>query len=397
MSERVYAAIAQAIARHCPEAEHASRIIHAAAELAFEEHQSSAFLIRRLEEAGFDLQTPLAGMPTAFKAEYGAGTPRIAVLLEYDALPELGHGCGHNLIAAGGLLASLAIREVMEVQGVTGSLVVIGTPAEEGGGGKILELEAGVFDDIDTAMMFHPSDRTILDRRMYACLHYGFRFHGIAAHAAKNPDQGRSALAAAIQFFTAIDSLRQYAGDNARLHGIIANGGTAPNVIPELSEVKFVVRDTTLERAEALAERVKVCANGAAISTGTKVEISQSSLPYAHLQSNQVMVNRLRTHLQALAWEIEEARPDDKTGSTDAGNVSLALPTIHPFIQVAPRGTASHSRALAEAATSSQAHQAMTVVAEALANLGLDLLTSPELLAATKDEFRTYTSSPLPA
>ena len=372
-----------------------SRALHADPELAFVEHNSAAILREWLAEEGFAVQSPVAGMDTAFVATIGERGPHIAVMAEYDALPGLGHGCGHNLIAAGGVLAGIAAAAALKASGMPGRLSVIGTPAEEGGGGKALELEAGVFDDVDAALMFHPSDRTVLDRRMLACIHLHVTFHGLAAHAAKNPEQGRNALAAMILFFNGVDALRQHSGDGSRMHGIITNGGTAPNVVPDLTEAVFIVRDATLAGAEALVARVTDAAAGAALITGTTAETTRTGPAYAHLESNEPMVDRLRQHMDALGEPVEPASPSDATGSTDAGNVSLALPTVHPFIAIAPRGTPSHSLAFAEAAVTDQAHDAMVTMSTALAALAWDLVNEPDLLSEARDARHPAGVSPI--
>jgi amidohydrolase len=354
--------------------------------LALREHRSTEVLQDWLRAEGFTVTPGVAGLPTAFIAEWGAGRPRIAYLVEYDALPGLGHGCGHNLIAAGGVTAASALRRVLGA-GTSGTVMVIGTPGEEGAGGKVTELAAGVFDEVDAALMFHPADRTILTRRMLACAHLTIRFHGVAAHAAKNPEAGRNALAAMIQFFVAVDGLRQHVGPDARLHGVITNGGAAANVVPDLTEADFYVRHRTLDEARALADRVRACAEGAALATGTSAELVDAAPAYAHLNSNETLARRFGGYLTELGVAAVPPSPNDPTGSTDAGNVSLVLPTIHPFVQVAPTGTPSHSTALAQAAVSDQAHDAMLCAAEALSTLGADLIAEPALLAAAWAEF----------
>ncbi len=379
--------VAAAVAARRDRALEASARIHAEPELALEEHSAAELLSGWLEDDGFSVEHGVAGLPTAFVGTWGSGSPTIAIMAEYDALPGVGHACGHNLIASGGLLAATALRQVMEEQSIPGTLMLVGTPGEEGAGGKVVEIEAGVFDGVDAAIMFHPADRTILTRRMLAALHLDVRFHGLAAHAAKNPQDGRNALAAMIQFYVAVDALRQHAGDDARVHGVITNGGAAPNIVPDLTEARFIVRDVTLDRALALAERVRACAQGAALATGTTVEFEDSTPPYAHLNSNAVMAERLGEHLAGLGFPAEPPSANDGTGSTDAGNVSLLLPTIHPFIQTAPRGTPGHSHAFREAAISPQAQEAMLAMGEAMAATALDLFTTPELLAAARAEF----------
>ena len=244
--------------------------------------------------------------------------------------------------------------------------------------------------------MFHPSDRTFVDRHMLACIHVNVSFHGVAAHAAKNPQDGRNALAAMISFFNGIDALRQHISPRARIHGVITNGGAAANVVPDLTQAEFYVRDATLSEAFGLLERVRSCANGAALMTGTSVDIDVSP-PYAQLSPNRTMAGVMATYLTALGYPPGTASPNDAAGSTDAGNVSLAVPTIHPFIQIAPVGTSLHSTDFRDAAVTSSAHEAMLAASCALAAVGLDLLTDPDLLnraaaefSATAEEQLTY-------
>ena len=360
--------------------------LHSEPETAFQEHHAAALLTEWLDKEGFAVTRGVAGLETAFVGSYGAGSPHVAFLLEYDALPGLGHGCGHNLIAAGGLTAATALARSLP-QGTPGSILVIGTPGEEGGGGKIVELEAGVFDGIDAALMFHPADRTIPWRRSLACTHFRIRFRGVAAHAAKNPEQGRNALAAVIQFFIATDALRQHIGDEARMHGVITKGGTAPNVVPDLTEAEFLVRHPSTDGVVALAARVADCARAAALATGTAVEITEPTPLYAERNNNHAIASRMAEYLTAAGVEVSEPSPDDPAGSSDIGNVSQRLPCIHPYISIVPLGTPGHSVAMREAAATPAAGQMMLTAAGALARTGADLLTDPGFLRLAADEF----------
>jgi amidohydrolase len=365
--------------------------LHSEPETPFEEHHAAALLTEWLDKEGFTVTRGVAGLETAFTGSFGAGRPRIAFLLEYDALPGLGHGCGHNLIAAGGLTAATALARALPGE-TPGSIVVIGTPGEEGGGGKIVELEAGVFDGIDAALMFHPADRTIPWRRSLACKHFRIRFRGVAAHAAKNPEQGRNALAAVIQFFVATDALRQHIGDGARLHGVITEGGTAPNVVPDLTEAEFLVRHPSTDGVVALAARVADCARAAALATGTAVEITEPTPLYAERNNNHTIASRMAEYLTAAGVEVSEPSPDDPAGSSDIGNVSQRLPCIHPYVRIVPLGTPGHSVAMREAAAAPAGGQMMLTAAGALARTGADLLTDPAFLRLAADEFTPVSS-----
>ncbi len=365
-----------------------SRALHARPELAFHEEFASARLREWLVGAGFTINTPLAGMETAFRAWTGSGRPHIAYLLEYDALPELGHACGHNLIAAGGTLAATLVQRALPEH--PGTLSVIGAPAEEDGGGKIIELEAGVFEGIDAVLMFHAGDRTLAWRHSIAAVHLRICFRGVAAHAAKDPERGRNALTAMIQFFVALDGLRQHIPDKARVHGIIRNGGTAANVVPDFTEAEILVRDVSRDRALALVERVSACAQGAALSTGTTATAAQVGPVYTERKNNKTIAARLARHLESLGVGVEPSSFRNPAGSSDMGNVSLVVPAIHPYLQIAERGTPSHSAAFCEAAQSDRAHEATWKMAIALAHTGADLLTYPELLRAVHEEFDSH-------
>jgi amidohydrolase len=365
-----------------------SHAIHDRPELAFDEHFASQALKDWLARAGFSITTPVAGLDTAFIASAGSGAPHIAYLLEYDALPEIGHACGHNLIAAGGALAAMLVQQTLPDH--PGTISVIGTPGEEGGGGKIIELEAGVFDGIDAALMFHPGDRTLPWRHSISSAHLRVSFHGKAAHAAKDPQSGRNALAAMIQFFVAVDGLRQHIPEKARIHGVIRHGGAAANVVPDYTEAEMLTRDITRERALALVERVTACARGAALATGTTASVEQTSPAYAERKNNKVIAGRVAGYLARLGVEVEAPSFANPAGSSDMGNVSLVLPAIHPYLQIADRGTPSHSLAFREAAATPRAHEAAWKMAIALAQTGADLLTQPALLDEARQEFDTH-------
>jgi amidohydrolase len=326
----------------------------------------------------------VAGLDTAFVGEYGQGSPVIAYLLEYDALPGVGHGCGHNLIAAGGIGAATALLRALPEP--PGTLRVIGTPGEEGAGGKIIELEAGVFDDVDAVLMFHPGDRTTPIRHALASVSLTFEFHGIATHAAGSPADGRSALAAVIQLFVSVDALRQFLPEISRVHGIIMDGGQAPNVIPDYTRAVLQVRAATSELLADHVERVVACAEAAALATGTTVDITRGNV-YTERKNNHAIADRVARYLTELGEEVEAPVLRGGTGSSDIGNVSLRLPAIHPYLKVMPRGTPGHSHAMTEAAGSIEAHRAMLRMAAALAKTGADLCCDGALLDAARQEF----------
>lgn len=386
--EDVYGKIREAIADIHDDIVGLSLDLHALPETAFEEHYASACLKKWLAREGFEIESPVAGLETAFVGSAGSGeSPRVAFLLEYDALPEIGHACGHNLIAAGGLAAATALRRALPEP--DGTVLAIGTPGEEGGGGKVLELEAGVFDGVDAALMFHPGVRTWPWRHATATAHLTVKFHGEAAHAAGSPQQGRNALAAMIQFFVAVDALRQHTPDTSRLHGVITHGGTAANIVPDYTEASYLVRAQTTEATLKLVERVRACAEGAAAATGTTAEVEDAGPLYAERKNNRTIASRVADYLRETGEEVETPVLKGGIGSSDIGNVSLALPAIHPYIKIAPVGTPGHSDAFREAAASPEAQESTLHMAEALALTGADLLLDAVFLEKVRDEFRT--------
>ncbi len=369
-----------------PELEAFTLDLHAHPELMFEEHRSAAALVAALERAGFEVETGSGGIDTAFVARhrFGPGGPRVALLAEYDALPELGHACGHNLIATAALGAARALREAL-VDGA-GELLVIGCPAEEGGGGKILLLQAGVFEGVDAALMFHPGSRTMTIRGALAATRVTMRFFGKAAHAASSPELGINALDACILTFNAINALRQHVIDETRIHGIISHGGSAPNIVPEYAEAKFLIRHRRSEEVAALKERVLAAARGAAASVGARVEFEEG-LFYAERKVNVPMANRFAAHLEAQGEPVLEAPAVGRVGSSDFGNVSQVLPAIHPYVAIVPEGVSAHTPEFAAASASQAGLRGLRLASVALAATAADLLVDADLLAATRADF----------
>ncbi|MFJ3777820.1 amidohydrolase [Streptomyces sp. NPDC090075] len=371
-----------------PRMDAVSLSIHARPELKFAEFHARQVLTRWLGEAGFTVTAPVGGLDTAFVAlhEGSRSGPRVAVLAEYDALPGVGHGCGHNLIAAGGVAAALAVVRALPAH--PGTVAVIGTPGEEmGGAGKVRLADAGVFDGVDAAVMFHPGDRWLTGRPGLAAAHLRVEFTGVAAHASVSPWQGRSALAAAQLFLNALDALRQFVPPSARLHGIVVDGGQAPNVVPAHAAVDLYVRDRTAASAAALVERVRAAAAGAALATQTQAEVSETGPLYAERRNNAVLAERFGATVRALGAGIGPYDPDGPAGSSDIGNLSQLMPVIHPYVQIADAGTPAHSEAMREAAATPLAHDRTQVAATGLAEVVAALLTEPEVLAAARAEF----------
>lgn len=365
--------------------------IHANPELGFEEFKAAAWLTEALERGGFRVERGVGGLPTAFKAVHPAVNPgpRIAILAEYDALPELGHACGHNLIATIAVGAALGLAPFKKE--LPGTLLVIGTPAEEGGGGKIKLIQAGVFRDVDAAMMVHPADQTVVDRGSLAITEVKIEFHGKAAHASSEPEKGINALDAVIQTFVALNALRQHIKDGSRIHGIITHGGVKPNIVPEYAAAVFYVRAPENTYRDELVEKLKKCAEGAALATGAKLTFTKVGHEYKAIRPNKTMAQVFAKYLVELGYPPEE--PKGWMGSTDMGDVSWEVPAIHPYIRIGPGEIPGHSREFAEAAKSEGARQAMLTAAKAVAATCVELWTDPELFRRVQEEFRQGTGS----
>ncbi len=363
-----------------------SLAIHRDPELAYQERRSSARLASFLGEHTFRVTRPYAGIETSFRADVGRGAPTVAILCEYDALPDIGHACGHNLIAMMGVAAGLGLRVVMDR--LHGTVAIIGTPAEEGEGGKVALLERGGFDGIDAAMIQHPGSRTLAYRRSLASVRVEVEFRGRAVHAASQPDQGINALDALILTFVGLNALRQQLRPDARVMGIISQGGSAANIIPDLAVGKFSLRALDRAYRDEIVERFTRVAKGAAAATGATVDVRITrASAYDTMVPNRALADRYGEHLRAFGIEVAQESPDERMGSTDMGNVMQALPAIHPYIKIAPEGTPGHSTAFRDAAASAEAHEAALKAAKAMALLTIDILRDPALLRAAKSEF----------
>ncbi|MEV5433652.1 amidohydrolase [Streptomyces sp. NPDC052701] len=353
--------------------------LHAEPEYAFAEHRAAALLSGELERAGFAVERGVAGMPTAFAARSGEGRPAVALLLEYDALPGLGHACGHNLIAAAGLGAALALRDVPEAS--AGAVLAVGTPAEEGGGGKALEVEAGVFDGVDAALMFHPGVHSWARAPLTAQVQYRVGFHGRAAHPTGNPTEGVDALAALVELFNVLAALGRRLPEASHVQGIVTHGGTATNIVPEYAEGLFGLRAATTGALEDLTEQLRTCAQGVARATGTTAEVERATVRYEHFHDSAVLSERFARHLSRSGIALTPPAPGVYLGSSDIGNVSTRLPAIHPFVAIMDPDGSDHTPEFAEAAASPRAREVLVAATEALACTAADVLLSPELRA----------------
>jgi amidohydrolase len=360
--------------------------IHSNPELGFQENKAVAWLTQYLEENGFSIERGICELPTAFRGSYGKGKPAIAILAEYDALPKLGHACGHNLIAASAVGAGIASKLAIDQFG--GSILVIGTPAEEVEGGKAIMAQRGGFDNLDIAMMVHPGVLDTAATQALACQALEAEFFGKAAHSAARPEAGINALEAMLQSFIAINSLRQHIGDKARIHGIITDGGEAANIVPAHSAGVFLVRAKNNTYLDELKQKVINCFIGAATASGARLEYRWGDVSYAPMRSNLILARLFRRNMQSLGRKVRLTDPSSAFGSTDMGNVSQLVPSIHPEVAIAPKEVSTHSPQFASAAASEAGSQGLFDAAKALAMTVVDLVASLEIVTKIKEEFR---------
>jgi amidohydrolase len=368
--------------------------IHAHPEIGHQEVEAAKRLSGLLQSAGIPVEMGTAGMATAFKAELGGqrpGRPRVAILAEYDALPGLGHGCGHNLIGTSAVGAGLALAEV--IHELPGSIWVLGTPAEESAapnsGGKAHMVNAGVFADVDAAIMFHPGTETAvtLDTSL-AARGFEFFFHGRAAHAAGAPEEGVNALDAVVLMYNAISMLRQQVRSDVRIHGIILSGGAAANIIPDYAAIRYRTRANDSEYLAEIVERVVACAEGAAKATGCRLEWKEYMPGYENTMPNKVLRDLMSDNLRSLGVAVNTERRRSGKGSTDFGNVSRRVPGIEARIAITDQlDVPGHSIQFREAAGSDQGRQAMITAAKSLAMTAIDLLAEPDHLQRARVVF----------
>ena len=368
----------------------AAREIHANPELGYEEVFASARLAGLLRDHGLDVEHPAYDIPTAFVAHAGVDEsgPLVVVCCEYDALPGIGHGCGHNVIGTAGVGAGIALAAVAEAAG--GRVRVLGTPAEErNGGGKIRLLERGGFAGADAAMMIHPEPGNVERAPYLAADDLEIVFHGKAAHASSQPHKGINALDALVLGYMAVAAMRQHLRPDEKVHGIITDGGQAENIVPVRAAARFKVRAKTEDRLERLKTRVLACFEGAAIQTGARLEATYHG-GYSDGRWSHAIARAFRRNGEALGRRFVEPEliPDNVAGSTDMGNVSKVLPTIHPVLQMCPLGVAGHSEEMARWAASEMADAAIVDGAKSLAMTAIDVWTDAALRETAWKEFR---------
>ena len=356
-----------------------SHRIHAHPELAFQEEQACAWLCDILGDAGFAVERGAYGLPTAFVARYGSGPVHIAICAEYDCLPEIGHACGHNIIAAAAAGAGIAAARVADDVGLT--ISVIGTPAEEGGGGKIMLLDRGAFEGVHAAMMVHPSPADVAEPPIIAVQHFDVWYTGKEAHAASYPEQGINAADALTIAQVAIGLLRQHIRPADRIHGIITKGGDAPNIVPAHTSAKYYVRARTLAKLDSVREKVNRCFEAGALATGAKLEMKDVEQAYAQMEHDQEIATAYKRNAEALGRVFVSPGPGLQrfAGSTDMGNVSLVMPAIHPMIGISSAPASNHQPEFTEHCVTESADRAVLDGALAMAWTAIDMASETEL------------------
>jgi amidohydrolase len=367
-----------------------SHEIHANPELNFEEHLAHEILTEVLADEGLPVQRGAYDMPTAFDARVGSAGPTIAVCCEYDALPGIGHACGHNIIAAAGLGAGLAAATVAEALG--GSLAILGTPAEEGGGGKEFMLRRGAFDDVDAAMMVHPADHDLRWMKTIAIHTVDVTYEGRAAHAAASPHQGLNALDAAVLGYNNVAALRQHIRPEERIHGVFTESGEKPNIVPERAAAQWYVRSRNMDSLEPLKARVMACLEAGASASGCTMNHQWNDPPFSDMVDNTPLLDLYCANAADIGRVVQEPSPTSiVAGSTDMGNVSYAVPAIHPMIKVAPAGVSIHTPDFAAHARSADGDRAVVDGALSMALTIVDLWADAETLRSVRGAFEENT------
>jgi len=363
-----------------------SHAIHAHPELAYEEHFAHDLLAGTIAADGLPVERSAYGIATAFESRVGTSGPTVAVLCEYDALPGLGHACGHNIIAAAGLGAGLAAGVLADELG--GRLRILGTPAEEGGGGKVQLIDAGAFADVDAALMVHPADHDLVTMNTIAVQQVIAEYQGEAAHAAAFPHLGRNALDAAVLGYVNVAALRQHIRGDERVHGVFTDGGDKPNIVPAHAATHWYVRSRTLTTLEPLKERVLACLQAGADAAGCTMTHRWLDPAYADLADNERLVELFAANAATVGRDLRRPAPGSNVvGSTDMGNVSYEVPGIHPMLRVAPPGVSIHTPEFARYAAGPEGDEAVIDGAKAMAMTVLDLWLDPAAMAQVSATF----------
>jgi amidohydrolase len=359
--------------------------IHSHPELAMKEERAAKLLADHVEAHGFTVERAAYGMPTAFEGKWGGGRVTIAYLLEYDALPEIGHACGHNLIATAGLGAALGLKAALSPQEVR--LIVLGTPAEEDLGGKVMLIYRGAFKGVDAALMAHPAPAEVADPPMFGVDVVMVTYRGVGAHASMAPESATNALDGLVTAYQSIAQLRQHIRRDARVAGVILYGGSASNVIPDRASGKFEVRALQPQYLADLKQRVNGCLEAGAKASGAQLEMVWTPVNYSPMNNNGPLAAAYRANAEALGRKFLAMRPES-AGSSDMGNVSWAVPSIHPMFSIGTFAL-NHTAGFAEVSATDAAHENMIQVGQALAMTGVDLVRRPGLLDEVKVAFKT--------
>jgi amidohydrolase len=385
-------AILDEIDRHAQTLKAIALEIHANPELGFEEHRAAKLWSDLLEQEGFDVERGIAGLDTAFQATTGSGNVTAALMVEYDALPDLGHACGHHVSGAASCGAALGLRAV--IGQLDGRVIAFGSPAEEGLSGKCYIVEAGFLEGVDFAMMSHARDRNIGAMSHTATAKFRVKYHGKSAHAAAAPEHAINALDAMIQLFNGINAMRQQVRDNARIHGVILKGGSVPNIIPDYSEATFYIRDFEDYYLQELVRKFMDIVEGAALQTGARAEVEDYGRSTKSNIPNPILDGAYRQNAAELGVVIDEEEDTFSRGSTDMGDVSHVVPSIHPTFQAAPRGTPVHSWAFTDASKDEAALDSMVTTAKILALTAYDLIvdrkTRDQMAHAHRERFEKH-------
>ncbi|AHB13254.1 peptidase, M20 family [Dehalococcoides mccartyi GY50] len=363
--------------------------LHANPELGYQEYKAVEWLCEYLSRHNFSIEKNLGGLKTAFKATFGQGKPVVGFLAEYDALPQLGHACGHNLIATSAASAVIAARMAAKLYG--GTVCLIGTPAEELSGGKIQMVEKGIFKELDAALIAHPGNDDIATTQALACVTLNVEYFGKESHAAAHPDKGINALDAIVLAYTSLNSLRQHIEPGARIHGIITDGGKAANIVPGHSAGTFLIRSQTMPYLKELMDRVLDCFKSAAQATGARLEYHFDKSIYAPMNNNITLANLYVTNMDMLGRKTLLEDPEMNFGSTDMGNVSQIVPSLHGYYSITRKEVSGHTEEFASAACSSKGIKGALDAAKAMAMTAADLLGNPANLDKVRTEFQKST------
>jgi amidohydrolase len=380
--------LAAAVEAVLPDALDLSHRVHATPEIAFEERQAAAWSAELLRHHGFEITAPVGGLETAFVARWRGDRagPVVSFAGEYDALPEVGHGCGHNLMCSSSAGAAIAAARVVG-RDFAGEIRFIGTPAEEAGNGKVHLLRAGVFDDVDICLQIHPSDSNSAEVLALAVTEASVTFHGVLAHASGDPWLGKNALDAIVLLHTMVAQWRQHLKPGERVHGIITHGGAAPNIVPDLTTGRWYLRTPVDEDLDAMVERFTTMSEAAASASGCRVEVEVDPLNRCRtMVNNPTLLAIWRRHLADAG--VDDDPIDPNAGSTDMANVSHEVPTIHPYLRIAPRGTPGHSREFAAHAGGADGDAMLPTAIRVLAGTAVELLADPALVDRAWTELR---------